>query len=216
MRVSGWRKRFVLNPHWPFVATGIVLVLIGLKWLLSGPGTAQIDSFNQCANAGYPITDTNPPACDTGSGLLLGPAATPGTTPPPSVNQPFNLLVDGDSGGAYPKGQQIITTQTGWQAYWHAVHASLPAIPPILSVDFTSGNVIALSSGPEATNGYTLEVTGVSVSSAGSVVDAIESIPSITCKVADTPTNRYYIAETAKLPQPVTFKVTTSPRECPQ
>jgi hypothetical protein len=202
-------------PHWPVAAAGLGLIVAGGLWLFSGPDTTQLDSYQECANAGYPITDTNPPACDSGSQFFLGPATSTSPSLPDASTQAFQVLVDGDSGGQYPKGEQVITNQTDWQHYWNTVHAALPAVPPILPVNFTTSNVIALSSGPETTAGYTLEIAGVTASAAGSVVSVVESVPTITCAVANTPSNRYFIATTPKLPSPVVFQVTTTPRECP-
>jgi hypothetical protein len=130
------------------------------------------------------------------------------------ITAPFELLVEGDSGGQYPKRQEVITSQSDWVRYWDQVHAGLRSIPPILPVDFTSSNVLALSEGPQSTSGYNLEIHSVETSAAGTVVDVAETTPGPTCRVTDSFTNRYFIARTGKLPEPVSFRITTQQHTC--
>jgi len=194
------------------VAAGLGLWLAG--WLLRGHPTTLIDSYDRCADAGYPVTDTNPPACTAGATTFLGARATPSPSPPPAVSQAFNILVQGDSGGRYPKGQQIITTPAAWSAYWRDVHSHLSPVPPLPAIDFAAYDVIVLSEGPQATGGYSLKVTGITTSAAGSVINITDSIPTITCRVVLAASNRYFIARTAKLTPPVSFRITTTHRRC--
>jgi len=214
--VISLRELKLEHPRWLWAAAGAVMAAGGLVWLFTGPATTELDSYNQCATAGYPITDTNPPACETGTQVFLGPVATPQALPAPATTQSFQVLVDGDSGGRYPQKNQLISNQTDWQTYWRTVHASLPSTPPLIPINFAASDVIALSSGPEATGGYMLEVTGISSSATGSVVSVSESVPTVTCNVPNAPSNRYYIVSTVKLPLPVVFQTTKTPRECPK
>lgn len=204
------------NPHHRvivLIGTGLILIL--LAWLVRPGGTSPLDSFTQCALAGYSVSDTNPPICAAAREVYLGPVASPTPAQIQLTTQNFELLVDGDSQSNYPRGWQVITTQAGWVKYWSQIHAALPSLPPLLPVDFSQLDVIALSEGHEPTSGYSLKITGIAAGPSGSVVDISESVPTITCSVTpNPPTNRYYIVDTAKLPAPVSFKLTPEPRHC--
>jgi hypothetical protein len=193
---------------------GLVLMLaLGMSVLFRGHPTEPIDSYASCARAGYPIQDSYPPACRSGGHTYVGPYSTV-TTPPPVTTVDFEIYVEGDSGGSYPQHQEVITTPAEWQQYWHTVHAALPSTPPILPVDFATSTIIALSEGRQLTTGYNLKITGITTGAAGSVVGVTESIPTLTCPVTQTATNRYLMVKTTKLTPPVSFRVTPEYRHC--
>jgi len=201
--------------HRIIVLSGTGLMLVLLAWLVAATATSPLDSFAQCALAGYTVSDTNPPICDDSHTVYLGPVASATPAPVAVAAQDFELLVDGDSHSNYPRGWQVITTQADWVKYWSAVHAALPTLPPLLPVDFSRLDVVALSEGHEPTSGYSLKITEIAAGPGGSVVDITESFPTITCTVTpDPPTNRYYIVDTAKLSAPVSFRLTSEPRQC--
>jgi hypothetical protein len=205
--VSGRRRQLI-------IAVGCLLFIWFGAWLLVGQSTEQIDSFKDCAEAGYPITDSNPPACDYHSHFLLGPstAATPSSVAATSVQ--FWILVDGDTGGTYPNRQRVITDQGNWQSYWSSVHAGLPSRPPILPVNFMTNQVVALSEGPQPTTGYNLDVTSIMTSAVGTTVYVSEQVPTVTCQVSNVRSDRYFIVETAKLVAPVSFVLTSTKHQC--
>lgn len=194
---------------------GLVVVTTLASWAFHGRMAPAITSFARCAQAGYIVSGTNPPTCNDGHQAFLGATVPTPSEQPPGQTLPFELMVEGDSGGNYPKRQEVITTESDWQRYWSQVHAGLAQIPPLLSVDFRASNVVALSSGRELTNGYGLKVTGVTASAAGTIVDATLTVPTITCAVANTATNRYFIAKTPKLTSPVSFRISTEYHHCP-
>lgn len=196
------------------VIVGIVLIFGLLCWLLQAGLTDPIDSYTSCATAGYQTFDTNPLSCSDGEHTFLGPYLSPLPSEPPVNSVGFQILVDGDSKGKYPQSQVVITNEADWVNYWDHVHAWLPQIPPLLPVDFSQYNVVAVNLGQEATSGYGDEVTEVTTSSVGTVVDVNETVPDTKCKVQSVDTNPYYIVETPVLPTPVSFRITTTKREC--
>jgi hypothetical protein len=167
------------------LVVGVVAWLFALGlWVLYATPTELVDSYTKCADEGYPVSDTDPPTCSAGGRTFLGPHST--ATPAVSagdfgVAQPFEILVEGDSGGTYPNRQEVITSQAGWEAYWRSVHAGRSPLPPLLPVDFSKNHVVALSEGQKPTGGYNLKVTSVTSELKGTVVDVTESIPTITC-----------------------------------
>ena len=201
----------------PFQITLILTTLaVGLAFTISGT-TEPIDSFAACAQAGYPITDSNPPLCQNGSANYLGtPVADAAPTTAPTTSSPFEILVDGDTHAPTPAyGQIQIDTEAEWQGYWARAHASLPALPPLIPVDFATSTVIAASLGVQSNTGYQLKITAISTSVAGDIVDITESTPTITCPVTERPTNRYLIVRTTKLTAPTSFRITKEMRHCP-
>lgn len=52
------------------VSFGIVIIALGAYALFLGPGSANrnIDSFEECAAAGYPVAESYPEQCITPSG----------------------------------------------------------------------------------------------------------------------------------------------------
>lgn len=196
--------------------TAAWLLALG-AWMLYAHPTERIDSFARCAEQGYPVSDTEPPTCTAGARTFVGPVtkASPTASSNPSGEAlPFDILVDGDSGSAYPNRQEVIVTQQNWERYWREIHAHLPKLPPLLPVDFTKNHVIALSEGQKPTGGYNLKVTSVTSGPKGTVVNVTESVPTITCAVTDAVTNRYFIARTPALTPPVSFRITTDHRRC--
>ncbi|HSX01652.1 MAG TPA: hypothetical protein VLF67_05420 [Candidatus Saccharimonas sp.] len=196
-------------------------------WLLAGVGcfmagsivlaaglTDPVDSYQECLQAGYPVTDSNPPVCRIGNHNFTGPTATPTATPPPATSLTFYLLVSSDAAGQYPERREAIQSQADWQRYWREVHASLATLPPILPVDFSTHDVLAASTGPEATGGYNLRITSVTAGAAGTVVNVTETVPTITCIVPQSFSNRYTAVLTDKLPEPIIFRLTTDYRQC--
>jgi hypothetical protein len=147
-------------------ATGLLLWL-GL--LLFKPKlTTPIDSYATCATAGYPVSETSPPTCSDGHHTYRG-GDTAKSTPADALESvPFEILVDGDSGGKYPQTHEIITSGTGWERYWAKIHSGLTTLPPILPVDFSQSDVIALSEGQQPTTGYNLKITSITTSNSGS------------------------------------------------
>ena len=197
------------------VALGLSVIAIAVAFTLSGT-TEPIDSFAACAEAGYPVTDTNPPLCRVDSTNYLGTPVAATVQAAPSTSVPFDILVDGDTHAATPPhGQTLITNQADWQHYWAQAHVSLAQLPPLIPVDFTTSNVIATSFGMEANTGYELKITSINSSTSGSTVDITESTPTITCPITQTPTNRYLIVRTPIIAQPTSYRITSEMRHCP-
>jgi hypothetical protein len=193
----------------------IAFILIAAGVLFGATRTEPIDSFTQCAEDGNPITESEPPVCQTGNRYFIGPLhATPvPETLGESVSaQGFDILVEGDSGGDYPRRQEVIRDDATWQQYWTHVHTS--PYPPLIPVNFGTSSVIAISEGRQETTGYNYRVNGVATGSRGTIVDITESIPTVTCNVTSKTTNRYFIVRTPKLTDPVSFRTTTEYRHC--
>lgn len=198
---------------WQWALVGLTVIL-GLSYLFESRATHEIDSFEECAIAGQPVTEGNPPTCRDGKHVFRGPAEKPAPSQAPATLQAFDRLVEGDSRGSYPRRQEHIQSEKDWQRYWREVHAGASPMPPIIAVDFTKYDVVTFSMGRQQTDGYRLKVNSIVVGESGSVIDATESTPTITCKVAPTPTNRYVIVRTAKLHGPVSFRVSSLYRKC--
>lgn len=181
-------------------------ILAGALWP-SHP--TRVTNFDQCSAAGFPIQESQPEVCSAYGHSYVGPddgsavaAAAGGVV----QTLPFEVMVEGDSRGNYPKGQEVIRTQSAWQSYWAAVHEAVSPLPPLLPVDFTKYDVIALSAGVVATNGYSLQIGGVNIKDGAAQIVAHETLPGISCVVKPVKTNPYYIVRVAKLPAKVTFQ----------
>jgi hypothetical protein len=210
MRV--YRLRLQMRPL-P-VMLGLTGIAVVVALTISGT-TEPIDSYAACAQAGYPISDSNPPLCQSGASNFLGTSVAESPPVEAITSVPFETLVDGDTHAPTPPySQTVIGSQTAWQAYWARAHTSLPVLPPLIPVDFKTATVIATSLGEKPNTGYGLSVTSISSSPAGSVVDITESTPTVTCPVSQLPTNRYLIVQTLKLSQPVSFRITKEMRHC--
>jgi hypothetical protein len=203
-----------MPPKRVIVIGGIILIFFLITWLVQANLTDPIDSYTSCATAGYQTYDTNPLSCSDGQRTFIGPSVSAPPSEPPISSVQFNILVDGDSKSNYPKAQQVITTQAQWVSYWSKVHSALPQLPPLIPVNFAVSNVVALSEGSQPTTGYNLQVTSISTSSIGTIVNVGEVIPTITCTVQNTPSNRYFIVETPHLQPPVSFHLITSKHQC--
>ncbi len=183
-------------------------------WLSNPHKQIVVSSFAVCANQGYPVSDTSPETCSDGAHTFVGPTPSPAPSMAPVTALTYQILVDGDSKGSYPKAQQVISSGTQWVHYWDAVHASLPTLPPILPVDFATSDVVAINEGLEPTDGYSLAVTSVSAGATGTSVDVISTVPVASCTVTHQPSNEYLLVQTPKLTSPISFQVTTQARRC--
>jgi hypothetical protein len=202
------KRRSIIGLTVAFLAIIVWLVLIRAM------DTEAIDSFNRCVEAGNPVSGSNPPTCTEGNHYFMGPLATPEPVGETMVSQPFQVMVDGDSGGIFPRSSQVINDPDTWQDYWRWIHDSEGQLPPILPVDFSKNSVIVISEGQQQTSGYVYKVTGIMVGDSRTTVEIRESIPTITCKVKNTKTNRYHIVKTEKLKDPVVFRESVEHRKC--
>ncbi|HEY6737191.1 MAG TPA: protease complex subunit PrcB family protein [Candidatus Saccharimonadia bacterium] len=201
----------------PLLVWGAMLAAAAALLWLPLPGRVErIASYADCAAAGYPITESNPPVCHGPKRAYVGPEADTASSGPALVSQPFTIYVTGDSHSDYPERQLVITNQADWEKFWADVHTAVTPRPPILSVDFNKLDVIAVSAGRQQTDGYSLRVTAVLASPAGSSVNVVKRVPTLSCPVNNTATNPYLIVTTAKLPAPVSFYTNTDPRHCGQ
>lgn len=189
------------------------VIVFAVAVLLHGTTTEPLDSFASCADAGYPVTDSNPPVCRNGNYYITGPAPTAITATATVQSEPFDLLVSADSGTDTPRQQVVIHSQADWVSWWGKVHAGL-TLPPLIQVDFATHDVVMIIGGPKETTGYDYKVTAVSVETRANIVDTLESIPTLSCPVTNKRTNRYYIVRTIKLPDPVVFRNTEDSRHC--
>jgi|GEM_PF-1083193 len=213
------RYRLVVARHrrliW-FLAVLIVLGAVFALWESYRPHILVHD-FDSCVIAGNDTINTDPQTCSDGRRTyVIAPAAPPTTvaTGPTGVQQPFQLLVTGDSRGDYPRREQVITTQAEWIAFWNQVHAKLVPKPELLPVDFTKQEVIAITEGVEPTSGYSLEFMGVLAGAASATVSYREITPSANCQLTKSPTSPYVIVATDKTVGPVTFTPTLKQRKC--
>jgi hypothetical protein len=193
------------------LAAGCLLAAI---WLVQAEATEPIDSFAQCQATGYLVTDSNPPVCSTGSHTFTGPATATEPTPPPASLQAFSLLASADGNVEYPASQIVIHTATEWEQYWRQIHSGLTPVPPLPPVDFSWADVVAITTGKQMTGGYSLRVTSIMTGAGGSVVNATQTVPTTTCTVSMGSTNRYTVVRTAKLAEPVSFRLTTDYHRC--
>jgi hypothetical protein len=185
-----------------------------LAWLLRAYLTHPIDSFQACAEAGYPVRESDPPTCSDGTHTFVGPRGASAGSTAPATTIDYELLVDGDSLGDYAHMQEHITNQADWQAYWRRIHADAGTLPPIIPVDFKVSDVVALSQGQQSSGGYNIRVTGIATSSAGTAVSVTETAPGKNCIVTTAFTNPYYIVKTPKLTEPVSFRITAEEHDC--
>lgn len=204
-----------LSDRQRWVLAGAFLCII-LVWslLIRALETSPVDSFLRCVDAGNPVTDSNPPTCTDGKQYYVGPYASPDASSEPMKSLQFQILVDGDSGGNFPRSTELINDQTSWIEYWGWVHNSRSVLPPLLPIDFATSSVIAVSEGKQQTSGYVFKITGVSTGKRGTVIDIRESIPTVTCRVSVIPTNRYFIVRTEKVKEPISFRYSTEKRKC--
>jgi hypothetical protein len=196
------------------LGSGLLVMVAGLV-LFKAAYTEPIDSYTKCADAGYPIETSDPPVCRAGRHYFTGPRAA--ATPDPAAGASaaaFELLVDGDSHGTYPRQEEVIRDQASWQRYWARIHAATGTVPPLIPINFATSDVIAISQGSQPTAGYSYRVTGITTGPAGTAVNITEVTPTITCHVAQMQSNRYFIVGTTKLPEPVIFRTTRDYRRC--
>lgn len=197
------------------IALIILAALITVGVVLFNPiRLALIDSFAECAKAGFPVEQTDPPTCDDGRQTFTGPKGTPLPSMAPVEELEFQVLVEGDSRGTYPAKSQLITSQAQWQNYWLQVHKALSPLPNLIPVDFSKNDVIALNMGPEPTDGYSLSL--LSLVSSGQEVTASVQLrqPGQNCGLPPKSTGPYYIALVPKLAASLKFDTATVTHKC--
>lgn len=210
-------KSQLIRRHRLTIVLAIMLAAVVLLYIFRAKLTSPIDSYSACVEAGYPVTESEPPVCREGIHNFKG---TPRPEPAPTLatgieNISFDILVDGDTHATAPSHEQrLITTPAQWRAYWDQTHSGLSSIPPLLPVDFSASDVVGVSLGQMTTSGYGLKITGVTSTATGTIVSITESTPTITCAVAQQISNRYLIIRTPKLKTPVSFRISPVKRRC--
>jgi hypothetical protein len=186
-----------------------------LALLLTAGSTSPVDSYAACVEAGYPVTDSNPPVCRAGQFNFTGQTLAVTPTPVPVNVLPFELLVDGDTHTSLPTEHHLfINNGADWQAYWRRAHAGVTPFPPIIAVDFSKHSILAAGLGPKPTGGYNIKFTSVTTGAAGTTVYVTETTPAISCALTQAITNKYDIIRTAKLTEPVSFRRSPATRTC--
>ena len=66
----GWRER---PPRWLVAAAGATAIIFLGIWLFGSRITAPIDSYAECAAAGYPVMESFPPVCRANNQNFVGP-----------------------------------------------------------------------------------------------------------------------------------------------
>jgi hypothetical protein len=201
---------------WQFLHYGALgLAAVALTLAFASGRTAQLDSYAACAEAGYPVTDSNPPLCRAGRLNFTGTLRPPEASAPPVSVQALEILVNGDTATSLPAAHQVlINSQAEWQTYWQQAHAGIKPLPPLIPVDFSTASVLAAGLGPKPTGGYSLRFTGVTSGPSGTIAGFTESSPSAGCATTQAVSNRYTVVRTAKLAPPVSFRVTSVKHSC--
>lgn len=204
------------RQKWLYI--GIICIILGLLGWVVWLGRGQqhsITSYAECVEAGYPVTESNPPLCRYGNQTFLGPERPEPTPGAVISNINFDILVDGDTKNNIPAhGQTFINSQVEWQAYWRGVHAGLATLPPLIPVNFDTSDVLIVSLGARDTTGFGVRITTIGADTSGTTVNVSESAPTITCTVTRQISNRYLIVRTPKLTEPVKFRITPEKRRC--
>lgn len=170
---------------------------------------AVIRNFRECADYGYPVTETFPETCSVPGGATYKAdeaAATAGVT---KLNLQTTILVDA-SNGAPDHLAKVIKTQADWVAYWAKAHAHLTPTPPILAVDFTKSMVAAIQLGSEPTDGFHIKISDVYEVTKEVVIQARKTIPGQGCVLPPRPTSPYEIVYFARTEKPTVFDIQTS------
>ena len=213
------RYRIILARHHRLIWILAVLCIVGIffaLWEAYRPHVLVHD-FDSCVVAGYDTSNTDPQICSDGRhtyAIALSSPPTTVATGPTGVQQPFDILVSGDSRSDYPRRMQVITSQADWSAFWNQVHAKLVPIPQLLAVDFSKQEVIAITAGVQPTSGYSVDLTGVLAGSSGASVAYQEITPAANCQLPKVPSSPYVLVATDKTIGPVTFTPTIKQRKC--
>lgn len=200
------------------VAATVAVMLIGVAviWFLNHR-PAKVTDFNSCILAGYNPSNGDPQTCSDGHHTYVAASSSTSSTgpaEPAETAQSYSVLVQGDTEGDYPARQQVVATQAAWTSLWGQLYAKLNPGPPLLPVDFSQDEVVVLTDGPKPSGGYSLEVTGVATSTAGTTVDYQAFSPQGRCTQNLTPTDPVVAIVTAKTNGPVTYAVTPQSRKC--
>jgi hypothetical protein len=197
------------------IVTVLVAIILVVLWI-GYRSQPKVTDFNSCIAAGYDASNSDPQTCTDGHHTYVAVEAANPVTSGGSVEvaQAYSILVSNDSRGDYPARQQVITNQADWASVWDQLYAQVKPTPPLLSVDFSANEVILLTQGPEPSNGYGLEVIGLTVSAMGTAVDYDSFSPLGSCSSVTGPTDPVVAIVTAKTPVPITYQSTPKSRKC--
>ncbi|HSH31816.1 MAG TPA: protease complex subunit PrcB family protein [Candidatus Saccharimonadales bacterium] len=212
-----WRSAF-RRRRLVFISTAVLLTLAALAWYFLRP--AAVNSFADCARAGYPVAESYPEVCRTPDGRsFTNPDQTAPSAPPPvnaelQENRPFTTLVSGDSGSPSEKRSLVVKDAVEWRRFWNQIHAHITPTPPLLEIDFKQNMVVAAVMGQRPTGGHSLKITGITETATGLVVHIRETLPGARCVTTQALANPYHLIQTKRSDKPAEFKTETVSRDC--
>lgn len=197
----------MLRRRWLHLLTALVIigsaVIIYQLWR---PHSKLVHNFDQCVAADYPFTDDDPQVCTDPLGHRFSGPHSRSTSVAAQTDLAFDTLVISDNGPAKTE-RTVITNQADWQTFWQRAHAHLSFRPPLIPVDFTKREVVAVMSGQHATPGYYIKIEQVVSQGDIVLVTVKESAPPKGCVVAGSPVSPYHIIQFDRSDLPVRFNV---------
>ncbi len=175
----------------------------------------NVHTFAECEMYGYPLSGKNNTICTANHMTYVKPDdmayAAEGTN---LQGLGSELLVIGDSRGTYPAKQDVVTNQGEWEGYWKRIHFSIHPIPPLIPIDFSKREIVAVNEGPKDTDGYRLSISSIQTDGSKIIVTAEEVVLANDCHPSNTPSNMYNILSIDKTLLPVIFKSSSRIRTC--
>jgi hypothetical protein len=195
----------------PLIWVAVFIVIgcaLGFWWFRHRPKPAPITNFQQCVDAGYPVTESYPETCTVSRGLTFTDGTRQAGASEPKSNLMYDTLVISQNGPP-ASSRVVVRNQAEWVAFWNKAHALIQPFPPLLPVDFTKDMVVAVMLGQQSTIGYRLKIDNVYEVPREVIVEAQATKPAAGCSLPTQLSAPYHIVKFPKSAKPIVFDVIT-------
>ncbi len=204
--IVSWIKnnRFLLTEIALLAAVGLVVFVVIRRPTIK---KLNINSFQECVDAGYPVQESFPETCRLPDGsAFIKPSEAVAAPTEVRKSLSIDIMVTGSPSQALPDFNHLtVTSPNQWKQSWNAIFASFKPIPPLLEVDFTKYTVVAVFAGQKPTAGYTIRVTSVEEEDKRLAVRVKEYWPGNNCITAQAVNYPYQIIKFPYRDKPVEF-----------
>ncbi len=129
----------------------------------------------------------------------------------PTVELPFETILDEASSGLHERRREVIRDAAGWARLWDEIHEGVTPAPPLPAVDFSRHMLIAAALGSRPSGGFDVKIRSVATRGEKLEVGVFESCPPTGSRVSLALTQPVEVVRVERVAQAPAFRETRAP-----